>query len=65
MAAGFGYEFDAVMRERGDNPVPYLTADMPVAAFFGDVQLATNLEPMHGSHGHAGGLGELGDGELR
>jgi hypothetical protein len=64
MAAGFGYEFDGVTRERGDDPVPYFTAHVPMAPFFGDVQLATDLEAMHGSHGDVGGLGELGDSEL-
>jgi hypothetical protein len=61
---GLWQQFDAMTLERRDNLRPHLSAHMPVAAFFGDVELATNLEAMHGSHGDAGGLGELGDGEL-
>jgi hypothetical protein len=45
-----------VALERGNDPVPDLTADMTVAAFFGNVQLAADLEAIHGSHGDGGRL---------
>jgi hypothetical protein len=46
-----GQQLDTVALERGDDPVPYLTADMPVAAFIGNVQLTADLEAMHRAHG--------------
>jgi integrase len=64
MVAGLDKKLDAMAVERGNDSVPHLPADVTVAAFFGNVQLATDLEPMHGSHGDAGGLGQLGEGEL-
>jgi hypothetical protein len=49
MVIGLGQQLDTVALERGNDPVPDLTADMTVAAFFGNVQLAADLEAIHGS----------------
>jgi hypothetical protein len=37
---------------------------MPVAAFFGNGLLATDLEALHGSPRDASGLDELNDGQI-
>jgi hypothetical protein len=41
--------------ERGDDLCPHLAAHMPVAQFFGDMLLFTDLEALHGSLRDASG----------
>jgi hypothetical protein len=61
---GLGQQLDAMALDRRDDLRPHLAADMPVAQFFGNVRLATDLEAVHGSLRDAGGLGELSDGQI-
>jgi hypothetical protein len=54
---GLGQQLDAMALERGDDLCPHLAAHMPVAQFFGDMLLTTDLEALHGSLRDASGLG--------
>jgi hypothetical protein len=37
MAVGLGHELDAVVRERGNDPIPHHVADVTMAPSFGGV----------------------------
>ena len=57
MLVGLGQQLDAMAFERDDDLCPHLAAHMPVAQFFGDMLLTTDLEALHGSLRDASGLG--------
>jgi hypothetical protein len=61
---GLRQQLDAMALERGNDLCPDFAAHMPVARFLGNVQLATDLEAVHGAWRDAGGLGEFGDREF-
>jgi hypothetical protein len=53
-------QLDAMALDCDDNLRPHVAAHMPLTAFFGNVQLATDLNALHGSRGDVGGIGKLG-----